>query len=258
MLLIYLPAAEAQGQSSPLAALAGVGLAELAGGAAPQTHLTEHGPAGRGVFYWWPSGPKTGPDAKFFLPAYDPAAQLWRAGPATEGESPRWWFGWPHDDPPTPAQLLRPNAVPGAAATLADGQIWQLPTPTALPKIWGQDASGQWIGQARPEYAAYCEASGAMFARIVAASLPAPEPLPDDPPAEAPAEETAGKLTIAEVLNFLVQSLAVNYRLNGALVGALGLLDDNVILPAVEAALELDKLRQWEGSKKNGPQTPAG
>jgi hypothetical protein len=59
---------------------------------------------------------------------YFPDEQTWRKLPAVAGR-PETWLGYWNDAKPTPADLLRADALPGEASIkLGDGHRWQVPT----------------------------------------------------------------------------------------------------------------------------------
>lgn len=173
---------------------------------------------------------------------------------------------WVHLDRVTPADLLRfgprrsyarqgvvAPRVRGYDTELADGHTWHVPlvrTPraalevkpfsagrdldrTCLPRSSGFDGRGQLVRRVNPAYAGLWEAYRELI-----------EPL------------WLGQVVpFAERFAVAVQTLSVNYRLDGPLTTALGLLDDDCATEVLECAAD-GPFILWATRKASGEHVP--
>lgn len=166
-------------------------------------------------------------------------AQTWqqlREGP------PVVWVGWSTAAPPSPADFLRPTAIPGHEVQLADGQRWRVPiafrleggtVQRALPSRMRLDPQGRWVSDdVLPRFKRLWEIACRWFDM------------------NDPADSQQG-LTVAEAADLCAEVLGVNYRLSRAEVGALGLLDDrDSIQQILNAVIDWPTYIAWVAQQK--------
>ncbi len=256
MLVYYVPEARAAGLDSIRDALARLELAGLLGDppADPEAlPLAGGGPdGGAGRLLWWPPARTRleGPH-EWYRPRLH-RDWLWREAPRGADRQPRYWLGWDPLRPYRPEQLARPHAVPGIDVQMADGNKWCFPVARVLPRVFGLSSGGEWTSQVRPEYAAWVEQAEAMYPRLQRVL-------------ESLIEKTQGQTgpaqaetTIAQGMDWIAASLAINYRVTRETVGLLGLVDDYCALDACGAPFELPVLQELARQKKTDRRTLVG
>lgn len=233
--LIYIPGARGAAPEH----LAKVGLADLAGDAAPACKdVLERGPdGGRGVVCWWddPAHPDRTPRGGVFLDA-----QRWapaKAFPEKSLAAGRFWLGCEKKEKPRPADLERRQLQPGADVRLADGQLWHVPIAWQLPQLLGLADDGRVASRPVAKYRGFWDAAW----RAMDWFRP----------------NSAGKCSIdfEPGYDFCCQALSINYRVNRDVADFLGLIDTDALFAIPKAVVELEML--VEAEKKTGPATPA-
>ena len=168
----------------------------------------EKGPDGSpGLLIAWPQ-----PGALDHV--YDPNRQEWAAA-KREGDRPagRYWIGTWNDSPPTPKELARPYQLRGTWFAMADGRQWLLPVEALLTRKLVLSDDGEWAFVRQRKFADFsnqCDRFRQEFA----------------------AHGAAANLMDDDVIGFILDAMALNYRIVRELVPALGLFtSDNVVSP---------------------------
>lgn len=180
---------------------------------------------------------------------YWPDRQTWRPLWRSPGETPAppLYVGWWTAEPPTPADLVVPEPIPGHLVKLRDGREWLIPLareysggawhralPGALTRL-----AGQWVsGDIDSRYARLWDISAEFYSQMFGGTLGQDHVLRFD---FAGANDAA-----ATVLGF-------NYRLGAEEIAALGLFDDQLTAAAaiLKALIDFDTFLAWQ--KKNQP-----
>lgn len=165
------------------------------------------------------------------LAGYAPAGNLLpdtqRLGNITWHDSP---FGWRLGLPPGGldwSTLLLPKPYGGEWVTLTNGQAVLAPVPRLLPHRCGLDTQGDWTFLPRADlldFTQACQAAQQWFVR--------------------------GDIPVSECLDLVARALAMNYRVNRALIGVGELIDTTDMAAIVRAITELDHLRELIEAKK--------
>lgn len=225
MLLFFVPGAKALNAQ----VISDHGLSHLAGKASHRE--TFRGPNGAGLII----GDNTIPAD---LLAFSPDSQTW---------SERWGLqsmvGHWHDHPPTPDSLARKDQLPGQAIKLLDGHFWLVPllrqwrdideqitVENKLPRVMQQSTtSGRFVlGPVVPQYRRIWETSLDLAQQILTqVSSGDSAALEDD-----------------QVNQFVIDLLAINYRIDASIVSHLQLLTPELCGSIVSTALDLDSLRR--------------
>jgi hypothetical protein len=238
-LLIFIPGKH----GADLKHLVDVGLGDLlrleAGDRGPNgSDLLSAGPGGnRGVVFSFSGSVVPGYAAE--KQTWQPAKPGWMPSPKPspsgrgQGEGAgaplpagRFWFGWPQDSPPRPADLVRdPKAtLDGYLVQLADGNSWAIPNGMLLPCRFALDEAGD--PQKVP-----CREVAAIHARTLWAFQAIQRQI-----------ETNEPPPWRESLEYAAEMLSLNYRLNLELALALGLFDERNLGNILKASTDLDQL----------------
>lgn len=224
MLLYFIPEAKALTPQ----VIADHCLAHLAGHTSQRE--TFRGPRGAGLLV---SANTTPAD----LLAYDENKQTWSERFGLESLVGTW-----HDHPVRPESLLRDNPVAGQSIELIDGNKWIIPllrqwragddgmiVKCKLPCVMQQSPiDGRFVlGKVIPTYRQIWEQSLAIAEQIL-------RQLSTDAKAE---------MEDADVDQFVIDLLAVNYRVDASIVSHLQLLTPELCGQIICAALDLDTLR---------------
>ncbi len=228
--LLYFP----KSRGANPATLAECGLESLQGGGSGPSWadiLTAGPDGGMGRIAFWddPMRPDATP-----TPGYLPERQIWT--PAADG---RWWLGVENLRPPTPDDLRRPKLHAGVDVVLEGGFAWHIPIAKQLPHILG-------IGSARikDQYKPFYDAAWKALDEWLIVDGDSPKwRIPQD-----------------EGFRFIATALGQNYRLEANIVGMLGLVSTEHLVPCIEAITEgwaleamLNKLKKkLEAQSLNG------
>ncbi len=181
---------------------------------------------GAGMIATWldPAAPEKNPRAGNF-----PDEQHWQpAKPDPERNfslAGRYWLGWEKARPPRPLDLARVNQIAGVSIELGDGQEWMLPNAFRLPHRFDLDDSGEMVRKVVRTHEALFERTRWAF-RTVEAAL------------------ATGDVDWPPVVAYLVEMLAVNYRMPRDLAFALALFNEGNMLSAAAKTTDLDRLRE--------------
>jgi hypothetical protein len=202
-----------------------VGLDDLAHDRMPSScELRTEGPdGGRGAIAFWhhEHDARANP-----VPVYDPPSQHWRAAkPDAERMLPdkRFWLGMEAKRPPYPTDLARSRMVRGREVILGDGNPWLVPIYRALPSRVLISDEGFLENPIDPRFASYEQDAEQIYRWLV------------------PKEGEPGFPRIAG-WEIAVQFLAMNYRVNQAVVDWLGLFDDSSLKDTLGAVIEFDAI----------------
>jgi hypothetical protein len=133
------------------------------------------------------------------------------------------WLGYDAADPPGPEHLVRDEPIEGHPVTLADGHSWTVPIirsvmhGSQLPQQLVLDERGQWTATPLEIYARHEADAERIWQHVMAE-------------AEAEADEHGEQLEQPEPIDFdelmriVIDTLAINYRIDKTIVSALGLL----------------------------------
>jgi hypothetical protein len=222
---IYIP--EARGCSSDR--LRAVGLETLLDADTPVTGLDVLGgpDRGAGVMFYFGDHPR---------PGYHPAEQTWSpCKPSGDRPAKRFWMGRSLKSPLVPHDIARRPTLGGIATKLADDQLWLVPTPKRLPRVYELDGLGRPVRALKSIYRDWVDRAWEYFELVL----------------KWRAEGGELGLTVAGGFFFAVGALGMNYRLNADLVDWLGLVDDMAFLRILNSVFELDALEALEHEKKN-------
>ncbi len=179
---------------------------------------------------------------------YEADKQTWYPPPTPDedyGHPCGYWIGFWTDDPPTPADLARPDRIEGLEVTMADKRQWLVPIARRfgvgpekykceLPNHYKRDAeTGRIVWPVLARYAELWDLSGDLAEVFI-------EPyLEDEPP-----DETVGKkFTVGEGWETVAVALGVNYRVGFWEIFSLGLLDDLCLRDVCFAVIDFAAIR---------------
>ena len=185
---------------------------------------------------------------------YYPDAQTWHQVDRPAGE-PELYVGWYTDQPPTPADLLRAEPLPGVPVKLGDGREWLVPVlqewrgdddpMCRLPCPLTRRADGQWMrGDVVAAYRETWDRACQLWDVIIAAMR------------ETPAGGKTG-YAFAGLHDFACELLSINYAVSWPEVSALELFLPATAARVCEAAIDLPTFIDWV-QKKTEAETPAG
>lgn len=218
--------------------LARVGLDSLASDKPPEwIECLSSGPdGGFGMVAAWRTG-NASKDVSFSL-----SDKTWTKAP---GDG-KWWIG--EQQPITPDAIARQQPHPGVWVELADGRRWAVPVVNRLPHKYGIDGTGSIVARGVNGFEAFCE-SAAKHATQLCRFLGEVDRLQAMDPGLL--IETEFEVTLPDTWRYCVDALAINYRLNDALVDHLGLLDEAAMIRIVSATIELPAILDVRREKKN-------
>ena len=163
--------------------------------------------------------------------SYAPDAQTWHKVAGV-------WVGYQNGEMPGPEDLARPDALPGGAVVLEDGNHWTVPiarstvNDTTIPQTLGLDADGTMVTGPIARYKAivddaervwnhYCHQWGFEDAERV-------------------------DITVAEAWEIAGRALAQNYRLSGVEASVLGIFTTSNIKDVIEQLIDLPSLEAMQ------------
>lgn len=188
--LLYVP-----GQHSRAELFTGVGLGHLSDGASVASPV--RGPdGGSGAIVSWDAASK---------PLYKPDEQSWSPA-CVDRDMPagRYFVGLWNGKPPTPKECEKPHPVRGKAIKFGDGQFWTVPKAIDVPYTMVPRLSGGWDFAPLRQYASWLITVDEWRQRC-------DEAKPGD------------GFPFVEIAEFVLESLAINYRLTREVAGALEL-----------------------------------
>lgn len=157
---------------------------------------------------------------------YLPDRQTWKPIPGSE-----CWLGWFNDSPPQAVDLARsfPLPYPGPEITLGDGKRWAVPSCFDQKHVMVPTADGDWTESASPRWPELYALAAPLMDQLESAM-------------HAESEEIPFALDNAAASSFLSRLLCLNYRLTAGLIGALGLLDRDLLPRLLAAATDYTRL----------------
>jgi len=169
---------------------------------------------------------------------YYPERQEWRSLGLRAGR--RCWVGWLRGEPPGPADLLTPHALPGHPVRMWDDSEWTVPIAVqceegshriAIPRSYDIDQDGARVGGRMKS----CHERLWQIAQRFWDATIADEAIP-----------------ISEFTAMAVDVLATNYRLSMHEACALSLFDDRceVARRVLQAAVDFQTFLDWAAKKK--------
>jgi hypothetical protein len=173
-------------------------------------------------------------------PCVEREKQVWYPLPK-RGELPagRAWFGWWKDDPIVPADLLRKRPLPGTDVELGR-YSWNVPTARNLPRVFSFDAEGARTWSYEKEaHVRYFDEAWRLVAKMGQTF-----------------REGSFSYELDELLTFVEQALAINYRVSLELLDAMKAIREESIWKAayVAAGFPVDD----SDGKKNSLTTEPG
>lgn len=188
---------------------------------------------------------------------YAPEFQAWRAEPGG-----RYWIGYVKTDPPRPEQLQRREFIAGHPVTMEDGSVWTVPIARSftrgmtLPQSLSLGPNGELIAESLPRFVGISAKAERVFERIRFESSMVAQGITEWPEGDAPYPP----LTYSEGFQIAVESLTLNYHVNGAVLSCWPsplLTTDNVFSAALALidwpGLESEAAER-EFNRKNDPQ----
>ncbi len=212
--LIFIPAADTPAET-PTQALERVGLADFIPGHEGMAHAGPKSPddvARPGTLIAWR---RPGKNDRMHV---QPKEQTWIPalpnGPDGEGRG-RYLVGFWNDSPPTPDDLLLPHADWGESVELNDGNRWAFPQVQKFTRELIRGENGQWQAHVMERHQR-CFFQANIWLEMIQ----------DDKP-----------FAMAELADFVEETLKLNYRLTPEIASHLRLFDTNNILEALAAIL---------------------
>ena len=208
--------------------LARVGLAEVFSGESPAFRGCSNGPAGLGGVICAAPESALAPGGKLPAIGFFPERQSWRPAP---GE--KFWLGAEAANPPTPADLARPQQIGGYRLTLEDGTSWLVPIArsfprgTILPKRMILGEHGELVWEPLPRFAAFCADAERIWDDFRRAFGLLAE------------GEQVEPLSVDDARDLAVRALAVNYRVGLAELAWLGCLTTLNQVKILDAVIDL-------------------
>jgi len=179
---------------------------------------------------------------------YEPAKQTW----SPVGDGSQLWIGWARNQPPTFEDLERDTDQEGEWITLGDGRQWRCPPVRSLPqKLWRDDA-GEFHSEIVAEHQALWRRAGELWDELALGAALGKLGEGEELPAHLQPIADRPRLKAGEQLDFCVDVLRINYRLDHALAGRLGLIDSTALRHVISASLSLPLVTRFqEDAKKN-------
>lgn len=154
------------------------------------------------------------------------------------------WIAIDTQNPPTPADLARSKQLQGHAVEMADGQQWivpvlrRWPSGSGLPQDWEFDDAGQFVQRIKARYRQLWDRSAWVHALHYDAA-------------------TENRVDLAEALQFVLDCLALNYRIGRNEQRLCHLVDTTNWETALGATVDLPKVMQALAQKKTETEKPA-
>jgi hypothetical protein len=213
------------------------GLSDLARDKGPEWVPLDCGPdKNAGMLALWRRGDSANDPVPALLPSQD-----WqpcrRAGEVPAGA---YWVGIDRKRPVTPADIARSQQHAGYWVTMHDGQSWHCPSVELLPNLHGLNEAGEYCRTVDPQFADFAGRCLAYRRKLVGAAqtLDGPTRAADAPPV------AVVEMDLASAFAFVVECLALNYRLSAELVHRLQLIDDAALRNVIKAAVDLPMLME--------------
>ena len=185
--------------------------------------------------------------------------------PKDAADADRPWIGMFNDNRPTPAELLRADALDGHTVRLADGNDWLIPVargfhetqgaglvnvcrlPRAIRRVGGEWQREGVLGRYAALWAGAVRWWDYYTGKVEAAA---------DPGADG--ETTPVPLSFDESLDLATLALATNYRVGADELGLATLFDEAVVRDVLLALIDWPFVRTWTPKKKAADLTIGG
>jgi len=185
---------------------------------------------------------------------YWPDRQAWRVRPGQQEPETVWIGHYSGDMRPRPADLARPDGLPGHTVILGDGERWQAPMARAVdlagdtlepriavPRSFDVDCEGALVyGEVRERYRPLWEIACRWW----------------DVKMGAATQDGEDTMTIEDAVHAATVALQVNYRAGLIELAMLQALDEGVVQRVLDAAIDWPAVEAFL-EKKTG-ETPAG
>jgi len=195
---------------------------------------TGAGPGGPGGMMLSPKGPT----------AFDPNVQQWQRVPGGA-----YWIGIDTQNMPGPDDLIRQHPLPGHRVELADGHEWVIPMArraiqtngeiswaAALPTVRRFGDDGTWVaGDIVNRYKPLWNEALRIDAMLAASA--------------AGGDDAFANLDFDAETNIAALAIAANYRVGPVEISLLGLISSAVIIPVVNALLDMPSLAELVSKK---------
>lgn len=164
-----------------------------------------------------------------------PGKQRWHQAPGQP-----WWIGMELAAPPSPADLARPETLPGAPVRLGDERDWTIPTALhwlesdsaprfrpGLPQQIALDAEGKLTGRTLPRHLWLDEQAANIWSGLKISEKLITIDLPMD-----------------DEWRIAVEALRTNYRVGPEEISALGLVTTQNLIRILLALVDFDSYRR--------------
>lgn len=209
-------------------------------GPGPSVSTTSRGPDGSSGAVF--SVPGRGGRGAVSPTLADAPGMKWRKIPGTPA-----WLGWLDAARPSPADLERSERVGGHEVELLDGGRWLVPVArlceargegdTRLPRTLDMDENGRWVLGGMTERNRHLFDFGCRFWDELAGTGP---------------EGGDSRLKVSECVEAAVAALALNYRVSGCELAALGAFDDNTVRAVLRALVDWPFVEAFIAGKEGG------
>lgn len=162
------------------------------------------------------------------------------ADPRRELPAGRYHVGINPESPPDPEDLAYRSTFPGNLVVLHDMQQWLVPIASELPHTYGVDVEGGLVRTIVEQYREFYERAAEIEATVFAEFRQVD--FAEAAGAEIPAETTIAAASIEDGWRFVIEALALNYRLDADLVTHLRLLDERAALAVMCTVIEFPQI----------------
>lgn len=248
----FIPRCGSAGEAAGVLAARGIDRVggAIAGGPGPA------GPdGGRGFSFRASAGPQ--PDVPD-----DPARVRWipirSAADAPADAPPDYWIGTDRESPPTPAELLRDEFIPGRPVRLADGAEWEIPIArradadagmvAGLPVRLSLDDDGRRAVTVVDRYRELWDCAAEAWNESLRSTFGAAPDVPEE-------IATLEPMTFARAVEICGVALRANYRAGEVEAAAAGLLDSESVHAILKTIADVDAFVEMAQKKTASPPT---
>lgn len=188
-------------------------------------------------------------------------SQTWQLIPSTST-----WIGYENESRPTPEGLARTKQTDGHLVELGDGNKWLIPVarkyyptwPCALPQTMTVDEFGNWSrGNVVAKYRDLYSVAGHWIDYITPKEESPTVAADVADEAEAQSEQdqkTQPEVTYAQLADWCVIALAVNYRVTKVEASILELLNEQTMVAIMNAVVDLPTARDLQKKREQDAQ----
>lgn len=165
----------------------------------------------------------------------------------------KYWIGINPKSPPTPADLIRRERVPGFSMDLLDGNSWMFPVYSRVEHAYGIDDDGNMVKVPADKHAQFFQQCLSVQ-RLIFEAIGLLDLLDDLPDKELDATAFPDKqipVTVADGARLVCNALQINYRINFEIALALKLLNDPLSGQIIANMIEMPEIVACQGQKKN-------